>query len=279
MKLTASPATARAEGRAAASGALARSSPRLAPTTTTTTSRRRTNADQQQQSTQRPASAAGAARHHRRRRGVACAAASPETEAASAAPDADANAPSSSSASTVPTSPVWELDFCSRPLLDERGKKVWELLITDPDRSFEYSQYFPNSRINSAELRRAVDALLAQAGAVKPDRARFFRGQMSTIITKALTDAGIKAVPSRRCFGVMCEFFLFVRLVLFCRRLTPLNAPALTRRPPAPPPPKNNQQQNSAARGARDQRLPAGPAVQQQRGRRAVALRPRPGRA
>jgi len=107
-------------------------------------------------------------------------------------------------------SPVWELDFCSRPLLDERGKKVWELLITDPERSFEHSQYFPNSRINSAELRRAVDALLARPGAVRPDRARFFRGQMSTIITKALTDAGIKALPSRRCFGVMCEWHLFL---------------------------------------------------------------------
>jgi hypothetical protein len=94
-------------------------------------------------------------------------------------------------------------------LLDERGKKVWELLITDAERSFEHSQYFPNSRINSAELRRAVDALLARPGAVRPDRVRFFRGQMSTIITKALTDAGIKAVPSRRCFGVMCEFFFF----------------------------------------------------------------------
>lgn len=42
----------------------------------------------------------------------------------------------------VPTSNVWELDFCSRPILDERGKKVWELLICDPSRSFEYSEIF-----------------------------------------------------------------------------------------------------------------------------------------
>lgn len=47
---------------------------------------------------------------------------------------------------------MWEVDFCSRPLLDERGKKVWELLICDPERNFEYAQYFPNSRINSAEV-------------------------------------------------------------------------------------------------------------------------------
>lgn len=54
---------------------------------------------------------------------------------------------------SVPTSSVWEIDFCSRPLLDERNKKIWELLICDPERNFEYSEYFPNSKINSAEVR------------------------------------------------------------------------------------------------------------------------------
>lgn len=52
----------------------------------------------------------------------------------------------------VPKATVWEIDFCSRPLLDERGKKIWELLICDTDRNFEYSEYFPNSKINSAEV-------------------------------------------------------------------------------------------------------------------------------
>mmetsp|Transcript_8234 Transcript_8234/g.17643 ORF Transcript_8234/g.17643 Transcript_8234/m.17643 type:complete len:377 (-) Transcript_8234:811-1941(-) len=113
------------------------------------------------------------------------------------------SAPAASTASTVPEADVWEIDFCSRPLLDERGKKVWELLICDPERKFEYSEYFPNSKINSAELKKTIDKLLAQAGAVKPDKAKFFRGQMQTIITKALTDLGIKAVPSRRCFTIM----------------------------------------------------------------------------
>lgn len=56
-------------------------------------------------------------------------------------------------ASSVPRSEEWELDFSSRPLVDERGKKVWELLICSPDRSFEYSEYFPNNKINSKEVR------------------------------------------------------------------------------------------------------------------------------
>lgn len=76
---------------------------------------------------------------------------------------AEAAAPSSSSTagaavspaaavSSLPNSDIIELDFCSRPLLDERGKKVWELLVCSPDRSFEFSQYFPNNKINSAEV-------------------------------------------------------------------------------------------------------------------------------
>lgn len=54
---------------------------------------------------------------------------------------------------SVPTSNVWQLDFCSRPILDERGKKVWEVLICDPERNFEFAQFFPNNKINSTEVR------------------------------------------------------------------------------------------------------------------------------
>ncbi|PNW70022.1 hypothetical protein CHLRE_17g702500v5 [Chlamydomonas reinhardtii] len=123
---------------------------------------------------------------------------------AQAAHDTAVTQPSTSSAAKgLPKSSVWEIDFCSRPLLDERGKKVWELLICDPERNFEYSEYFPNSKINSAELKRTIERILAQAGAERPEKARFFRSQMQTIITKALTDCQIKAVPSRRCFTVM----------------------------------------------------------------------------
>ncbi|CAD7699832.1 unnamed protein product [Ostreobium quekettii] len=97
----------------------------------------------------------------------------------------------------------WEVDFCSRPLLDERGKKVWELLVCNADRSFQHSEYFPNNKINSKELAKAFQAILSREGSVVPLRARYFRGQMKTIITRALDDLGIEAVPSRRCFAVM----------------------------------------------------------------------------
>lgn len=46
----------------------------------------------------------------------------------------------------------WEVDFCSRPIKDERGKRVWEVLATDAERSFEHAEYLPNNRINSGEV-------------------------------------------------------------------------------------------------------------------------------
>jgi hypothetical protein len=55
----------------------------------------------------------------------------------------------------------------------------------------------------SPQLRKAVEAILAQPGAVRPEKVRFFRGQMQNIISKAVSDLGAKPVPSRRCFSVM----------------------------------------------------------------------------
>eukprot|EP00887_Chlorella_sp_A99_P007562 scaffold28.g7562.t1 len=104
---------------------------------------------------------------------------------------------------SVPRGDAWELDFCSRPMLDERGKKVWELLVCSPDRSFEFARYFPNNKINSGELRHALEEVLAAPGAERPQKVRFFRGQMQTIISRALGDLGLAAVPSRRCFALL----------------------------------------------------------------------------
>lgn len=53
------------------------------------------------------------------------------------------------------------------------------------------------------QLRKALESVFSQQGAVLPTKARFFRGQMTTIISRALNDMGIKPLPSRRCFSIM----------------------------------------------------------------------------
>ena len=75
---------------------------------------------------------------------------------------------------------------------------MWELLICDETRSFEHAEFFPNNRINSVELSKAIDRVIAARGA-KPRRFKFFRSQMQTIITRACNDVGIDPLPSRRC--------------------------------------------------------------------------------
>ncbi|KAK9831246.1 hypothetical protein WJX74_009268 [Apatococcus lobatus] len=103
----------------------------------------------------------------------------------------------------APLASAWQLDFSSRPILDERGKKKWELLICDAERKFQHAQYFPNNKINSKELSLAIQQVLSREGAVKPDKCRFFRGQMATIISRALAELGIEPIPSRRCFALL----------------------------------------------------------------------------
>ncbi|XP_039027213.1 protein TAB2 homolog, chloroplastic-like isoform X2 [Hibiscus syriacus] len=97
----------------------------------------------------------------------------------------------------------WELDFCSRPILDIRGKKIWELVVCDSSLSLQYTKYFPNNVINSVTLKEAVVTISEDLGVPLPEKVRFFRSQMQTIITKACKELGIKPVPSKRCLSLL----------------------------------------------------------------------------
>ncbi|KAJ0973475.1 hypothetical protein J5N97_021434 [Dioscorea zingiberensis] len=97
----------------------------------------------------------------------------------------------------------WELDLCSRPILDERGKKVWELVVCDATLSLQFTRYFPNNVINSVTLRDAIASISDSLGLPLPDKIRFFRSQMQTIITRSCNELGIKPVPSKRCVSLI----------------------------------------------------------------------------
>lgn len=104
---------------------------------------------------------------------------------------------------------VWELDFYSRPVLDENGKKLWEVLICESPNSidrgndtlFKFSQYCSNTSVNSLWLREAIEKAIAEAGET-PKKIRFFRRPMNNMIVKACEDAGINPVPSRRTYAL-----------------------------------------------------------------------------
>jgi hypothetical protein len=100
---------------------------------------------------------------------------------------------------------IWELDFYSRPLLDETERKIWEVLICEKPQQievevkqlFRYQQYCPSTQVNSVWLAKALQAAIAKA-TVPPAEIRFFRRQMTNMITKACQDLGLEAKLSRR---------------------------------------------------------------------------------
>ena len=75
---------------------------------------------------------------------------------------------------------VWELDFYSRPILDENDKKLWEVLICEspndiersPDTLFKYAQYCSSSSVNSLWLKEAIENAIAKAE-TSPKKIRF----------------------------------------------------------------------------------------------------------
>jgi hypothetical protein len=104
---------------------------------------------------------------------------------------------------------IWELDFYSRPILDENQKKIWEVLVCESpvdtrqsvESLFRYAQYCPSTQVNSVSLQNALTAAIEKSGQ-SPQKIRFFRRQMNNMIVKACTDLGILAEPSRRTYAV-----------------------------------------------------------------------------
>ncbi|MEG3937065.1 Tab2/Atab2 family RNA-binding protein [Microcoleus sp. S36b_A3] len=100
---------------------------------------------------------------------------------------------------------IWELDFYSRPIIDERGKKKWEVLICESplnvsdkaESLFRYSQFCPSTTVNSLWLAGAIKDAIASAPK-RPEKIRFFRRQMANMITKACEELDIPAASSRR---------------------------------------------------------------------------------
>ncbi|AOY78598.1 Tab2/Atab2 family RNA-binding protein [Moorena producens JHB] len=104
---------------------------------------------------------------------------------------------------------IWELDFYSRPILDDNQKKLWEVLICEspldinlsPETLFQYASWCPNQQVNSIWLGQALADAIAKAQQ-PPSKIRFFRRQMNNMITKACNELNIPAQPSRRTYAL-----------------------------------------------------------------------------
>ncbi|KAJ1623463.1 hypothetical protein T492DRAFT_1054731 [Pavlovales sp. CCMP2436] len=99
----------------------------------------------------------------------------------------------------VKPSPIWELDLYTRPVTNDQGKKLWELLVTDANGVMRHVEPLPSSLINSRELRKRIQALVDRAE-VRPTQVRFFRTEMQAMIGVALSELPVLTVPTRRTY-------------------------------------------------------------------------------
>ena len=102
----------------------------------------------------------------------------------------------------------WELDFYSRPIIENDGKKRWELIISSSrnfktDDIFLWNKICPANQVNSIWLTKSLSEALNDAerkGWAKPSKIRFWRASMKSIITKSIENIGLEALVSRRTY-------------------------------------------------------------------------------
>ncbi|MBW4687480.1 MAG: Tab2/Atab2 family RNA-binding protein [Komarekiella atlantica HA4396-MV6] len=94
---------------------------------------------------------------------------------------------------------IWQADFYRSPLQDAAGQVLWELLICDATRSFEYVATCPQSAANSSWV---AEQLELAGGEKLPDIIQVFRPQSLSLIEAAGRNLGINVQPNRRTFAL-----------------------------------------------------------------------------
>ena len=105
----------------------------------------------------------------------------------------------------------WEIDFYSRPVIEEDGKKRWELLITTTNnfkdkKTFKWEKICPASTVNSIWLKDALEEAINEAkgqGWDSPSVIRCWRSSMKTMIKRAVDQMGIELISSRRTYSLL----------------------------------------------------------------------------
>ncbi len=105
----------------------------------------------------------------------------------------------------------WEIDFYSRPILEEDGKKRWELLITSTNNfkdktTFRWEKICPASNVNSIWLKEALEEAINEAneqGWERPSVLRCWRSSMKTMIKRAADQIEIELISSRRTYSLI----------------------------------------------------------------------------
>lgn len=130
---------------------------------------------------------------------------------------------------------IWQADFYRRPLRDAAGQVLWELLICNSTRTFEYEALCPQSQVNADWL---VSQLQLAGVDQLPDLIQVFRPQSLSLIETAGLRLGISVEPTRRTFALKQWLQERAQLYRSMDNYTgePYNSLALDKPPPVPLP-------------------------------------------
>lgn len=92
---------------------------------------------------------------------------------------------------------IWEADFYRRPLQDEAGHPLWELLLCDRDRTWEFSATCPQSEATAAWLAQQLQQAITSAPN-RPEKIQVFRPQTLNLLEVAAASLGLTVEPTRR---------------------------------------------------------------------------------
>lgn len=95
---------------------------------------------------------------------------------------------------------IWQADFYRRPLRDETGQLLWELLICDITGKVIYQAFCSQLDVSHDWLVSQVEIAAAKTGL--PDRIQIFRPQSLNLFEAVGQDLGIKVEATRRTPGL-----------------------------------------------------------------------------
>ena len=90
---------------------------------------------------------------------------------------------------------IWQVDFYRRPLQDEQGNPLWELLACDAAH-FAAQAYCPQPEVSADWLTQALQVFAQEAGGL-PDQIQVFRPQCLSLLETACLPLSVRVTPAR----------------------------------------------------------------------------------
>ncbi|MEL6814422.1 MAG: Tab2/Atab2 family RNA-binding protein [Cyanobacteria bacterium J06598_3] len=91
---------------------------------------------------------------------------------------------------------IWQLDFYRRPLQDDQGNPLWELIICDEGMDFSYGEFCPQAEVGAPWIAQQLAVAKTRVGTL-PDAIHIFRPQTLPLVEVACRELPIQVRATR----------------------------------------------------------------------------------